>query len=116
MNDSLTAGPFEGLLAWPQGLRVEPDPLTVDWDAMARGDVRAVQDIVEAWRSAAEYGHLYGHVWPYNGFELLVDGKWERAVHLDRARFWLVNRRCEYPSLPGGYSWRHTTSRDRAAA
>lgn len=116
MDDPLTAGPFEGLLAWPQGLNVEPDPLTVDWDAMKRGDVTAVGTVVEAWRLAAEQGHLYGHVWPYNGFYVKVDGKWERAVHLDRAWFWLLDRKREHPSLPDGYSWRHTTSPDHASA
>ena len=112
MNDhELTSGPFEDQLAWPQGVDVRPDPLTVDWEAMSRGDVVAVLRVVEAWRSAAEYGHLYGHVWPFDEFEVrLQGGTWERAVHVDRAHVRLLRRNEVVRIEPEGYSWRHHQS------
>lgn len=109
--EELTSGPFEEHLAWPQGLCILPDPLTVDWQAMKEGRVQDVLAVVEKWRSAVEYGHLYGHVWPYDSLDIWVDGKWEHAVHLDRATFWLVDKKQKHPSLPSGYSWRHHQSR-----
>lgn len=81
------SGPFDELLAFPQGLDVLPVSLAVDWDAMEHGDVVSVLAVVEAWRTAAENGSIRGPVWPYDSFEVQVDGAWVSARHLDRYTF-----------------------------
>jgi hypothetical protein len=102
MCSPLPPAPFDDLLLWPQGPDVRPDPLVVDWDAMACGDVRAVLAVQQAWHLAAERRTLWCLIGPYDHFEVFMGGEWVRAIHVDRYKFFAGGD----VVLWAGQSWR----------
>ena len=91
---------FEDKLPFPLNGDIRPDPLTVDWDAMAGGNTAKVLAVVEAWRRAAEMGDLDGHALPYDRFRVQQNGKWIDVLHVDRCHYFDGKRICRHDSGP----------------
>ena len=59
-------------------------PLEVDWPALARLDMRAVDRCLAEWESERLAGLLHTDARPYAAYEVRVAEEWVRAVFLDR--------------------------------